>query len=51
MSKSMAPKSTRKREKCKCGMLYYNRLVGSSLKTADACTICKPIKEEEEKRK
>jgi len=42
MGKRMCPKWATKKKKCKCGSYYYSILIGSSMKTTDACITCNP---------
>lgn len=48
----MVPAGVNKRVKCKCGMYFYQILIGATGKLSDACSICKPqqyVKQEDKK--
>lgn len=46
------PGGTTKKIKCpKCGVYFYERLVGASTKLTKECSACKPEVHKEEKKK
>jgi hypothetical protein len=52
MGKRAKPKYLSKRIKCKCGLWFYQVLIGSTQRLSDGCSICKPeqyVKQKEKK--
>ena len=42
MGKSQVPRGVTKKNKCKCGLYYYPKLIHSSMNSTKACSICEP---------
>jgi len=41
MGKSQVPKGATKKIKCKCGRLFYQELIGNSIKLTEECSLCR----------